>query len=102
MLSTWRALIDDSRGIDGDDALKATGRRAVAVVSAATLDALGVEEGHAVTVSTASGSCVVPVAVGDIGDGVVWLPANSAGTNLRRDLGVGAGDAVWVEGGVSR
>ena len=69
-------------------------------MSAATLEALGVAEGHAVTVSTASGSVVVPAAVGDIDDGVVWLPANSAGVNLRRDLGVGAGDAVWVEGGV--
>jgi NADH-quinone oxidoreductase subunit G len=101
VLSTWRELIDDSRGVDGDAALKATGRRAVAVVSAVTLDALGVAEGHAVTVSTASGSCVLPVAVDDIADGVVWLPANSAGTNVRRDLGVGAGAAVWVEGGVS-
>ena len=49
-----------------------------------------------------SGSVTVRAEVGDIGDGVVWLPANTAGTNLRRDLGVGAGDAVWVEGGVAR
>jgi NADH-quinone oxidoreductase subunit G len=102
VLSTWRTLIDDSRGVDGDAALQATARRPVAVVSASMLGALGVDEGHAVTVSTATGSCVLPVAVGDIGDGVVWLPANSAGLNLRRDLGVGAGDTVWVEGGVVR
>ena len=101
-LDTWRTLIDDARGLDGDPALAGTARRPVALVSAATLDALGVEEGHAVNVSTAAGSCVVPVEVADIGDDVVWLPANSAGVNLRRDLGVGAGDAVWVEGGVSR
>ncbi|MDX6307574.1 MAG: NADH-quinone oxidoreductase subunit [Nocardioidaceae bacterium] len=102
VLSTWRTLIDDSRGVDGDLALRATGRPAVAVLSAATLEALGATEGSAVTVTTASGSIIVPAEVGDIDDGVVWLPANSAGTNLRRDLGAGAGDQVWVEGGVAR
>jgi NADH-quinone oxidoreductase subunit G len=102
VLSTWRPLIDDGRGVDGDNALKATARRAAAVVSGGVLEALGVEEGDAVTVSTAAGSVSLPVRVGDIGDDVVWLPSNSAGINLRRDLGVGAGDAVWVEGGASR
>ena len=34
VLSTWRTLIDDSRGVEGDDALKATGRRPVAVALA--------------------------------------------------------------------
>jgi NADH-quinone oxidoreductase subunit G len=72
------------------------------VLSAATLEALGATAGSAVTVTTASGSTIVPAEVGDIDDGVVWLPANSAGTNLRRDLGAGAGDQVWVEGGVAR
>jgi NADH-quinone oxidoreductase subunit G len=55
-----------------------------------------------VTVTTPSGSIVVPAQPGDIDDGVVWLPANSSGVNLRKDLGVGAGDAVWVEGGLAR
>jgi NADH-quinone oxidoreductase subunit G len=102
VLSTWRTLIDDSRGIDGDPALKATARRSVAVLSPATLEALGVAAGSAVTVTTASGSVILPAEAGDIDDGVVWMPANNAGTNLRRDLGVGAGDVVWVEGGLAR
>ncbi|MGI8701569.1 MAG: NADH-quinone oxidoreductase subunit G [Nocardioidaceae bacterium] len=101
VLSTWRTLIDDSRGADGDEALRATGRRFVAVLSPATIEALGIVEGSAVTVTTATGSILAPVEAGDIGDDVVWLPANSAGTNLRRHLGVGAGDEVWVQGGVA-
>ncbi|MEJ7628004.1 MAG: NADH-quinone oxidoreductase subunit G [Nocardioidaceae bacterium] len=102
VLSTWRMLVDDSRGVDGDDALRATGRRLVAVLSAATLEALGVREGEAVSVATRTGSILVPAAVGDIDAGQVWLPSNSAGSNVRRNLGVGAGDVVWVEGGVAR
>ncbi len=101
LVSTWRTLIDDSRGADGDAALRATGRRPVAVLSATATEALGVDEGAAVTVTTATGSVVLPAEVGDIGDGLVWLPANTAGLNLRRDLDVGAGDIVWVEGGVT-
>jgi NADH-quinone oxidoreductase subunit G len=102
VLSTWRELIDDSRGIDGDEALKATARPLTAVLSGPTMRSLGVAAGTAVTVTTPSGSIVVPAQPGDIDDGVVWLPANSSGVNLRKDLGVGAGDAVWVEGGLAR
>jgi NADH-quinone oxidoreductase subunit G len=102
LLSTWRRLIDDGRGIDGDGALKATGRSVVALLSRSTLDELGIDEGTAVTVTTASGSTVVPAELGDVDDNVIWLPANSGGLNLRRDLGVGSGDLVWVEGGVTR
>ena len=101
VLSTWRTLIDGSRGVDGDEALRATARPAVAVLSPDTLESLGVTDGGAVTVTTAAGFVTVPAEAGDIDDDVVWLPGNSAGTNLRRDLGVGAGDVVWVEGGVT-
>ena len=43
----------------------------------------------------------LPVAVSDVVDGVVWLPANSDGINVNRDLGVGAGAIVSVEGGAA-
>jgi NADH-quinone oxidoreductase subunit G len=102
LLATWRTLIDDSRGIDGDGALKATGRPLGAVLSRSTLNELGVEVGTAVTVTTASGSTIVPAEVGDVDDNVIWLPSNSGGLNLRRDLGVGPGDVVWVEGGIAQ
>ena len=35
-------MVDDGSMLDGDDYLKATGRAAVALVSAATLESLGV------------------------------------------------------------
>ena len=78
--STWRMLIDDSRGNDGEPHLLATGRAPVAVLSRAPLDRLGARRrraGHRVDrrrVRYAAG------ASGDIADDVVWLPANSDGS----------------------
>ncbi len=100
VLSSWRLLIDDSRDVDGEPYLQATAREPVAVLSPATLDALHIAEGAAVTVSTDAGSLTLPARAGDIGDGVVWVPANSAGANLLRDLRVAAGGVVRIEGGV--
>jgi NADH-quinone oxidoreductase subunit G len=98
-VSTWRLLIDDSRAVDGEPHLRATGRRPVAVLSAAALARLGVGPGDSVTVSTDIGHLTVPVVVGDIDDAVVWLPANSGGVSLPRRLGVGAGGVVTVRAG---
>ncbi len=99
-LSTWRTLIDDSRAIDGEPYLAATGRRPVAVLSPGAATRLGVSEGDLVKVGSDHGSVKLPVLVGDIGDDVVWLPSNSGQVNLRRDLRVGAGSRVRVERGV--
>jgi NADH-quinone oxidoreductase subunit G len=101
LLSTWRMLIDDSRGNDGEPYLLATGRQPVAVLSAAALERLGVSEGDSVTVSTEAGAVTVPTRAGDIPDDVVWLPSNSDGVNLLRDLRALAGSPVRVEGGAS-
>jgi NADH-quinone oxidoreductase subunit G len=101
VLSTWRMLIDDSRGNDGEPYLLATGRQPVAVLSSAALARLGVAEGDSVTVSTAVGSVTVPTSAGDIDDDVVWLPANSDGVNVVRDLRAFAGSLVQVEGGAA-
>ncbi|MGI8576845.1 MAG: NADH-quinone oxidoreductase subunit G [Nocardioidaceae bacterium] len=99
VLSTWRLLIDDSRGVDGEPYLQATGRRPVAVVSPDTLQRLGLSEGDAVIVSTDFGSVTLSSAVGDIADDVVWVPANS-GANLQRDMRAHAGAVVRLSGGV--
>ena len=49
VLATWKLLIDDGRMLDGEDYLKATGRRPVALVSEATLRELGLTPGERVT-----------------------------------------------------
>ena len=100
-LATWKQMIDDASMLDGDDYLKATGRAAVALVSAGTLAGLGVEAGANVTVTGPGGSATLPVGVADLDDGVVWLPANSDGINVTRDLGATAGSTVSVEGGAA-
>ena len=94
-------LVDDSRGNDGEAYLLATGRQPVAVLSSAALQRLGVADGDMVTVATDAGSVTVPTRAGDIADDVVWLPGNSDGVNLVRDLRALAGSVVRVEGGAA-
>ncbi len=76
-LATWKLLLDDGRMLDGDDYLKATARAPVALVSAGTLDALGLTAGEHVEVSGDRGTTTLPVAVADLPDGVVWTPTRS-------------------------
>ena len=98
VLATWKLLIDDGRMLDGEEFLQATGRRPVALVSAATLARLVVQEGDQVTISGPRGSVDLPVAVADLPDGVVWAPTSSGGVHMSRDLGVGAGSVVRLAG----
>ncbi|MGN6130986.1 MAG: NADH-quinone oxidoreductase subunit G [Nocardioidaceae bacterium] len=77
VLASWKLLIDDGRMLDGDDYLKATGRKSVALVSGGTLTALGLAEGQPVTLSGEAGFAELPVAVADLPDGVVWAPASA-------------------------
>ena len=100
-LATWKQMIDDASMLDGDDYLKATGRATVALVSDATLSAIGVGAGANVKVAGPTGAVTVPVRVADVVDGVVWLPANSDGINVNRDLGATAGTIVSVTGGAT-
>ncbi len=48
-LATWKLLVDDGRMLDGEEYLKATGRRPVALVSQQTLAGLGLTSGAHVT-----------------------------------------------------
>ncbi len=100
VLSTWRMLIDDSRAIDGEPHLAATARQPTAVVSPVFARSLGVVDGDLVTVA-ATGSATWPVLVDDIVDGVVWLPSNSGGVNVHRDLGAAHGSVVTVRKGAA-
>jgi len=96
-LATWKLLIDDGRMLVGDDALRATRRKGVALVSQATYDEASLNS-H-VMIATDAGSVELPVAVADLPDGVVWAPSNSDGINLARDLGAGAGSVVRLSNG---
>ena len=101
-LATWATLLDKGRLQDGEPFLAGTAPRAVLRVNAAGALRIGAEHGEPVRVSTALGSLTVPLELTpDAVDGVVWLPTNSAGSQIRTTLGVGAGARVTVtkEGG---
>jgi NADH-quinone oxidoreductase subunit G len=99
VLSTWPLLLDAGRLQDGEPYLAGTARPAVARVSSATADALGVGDGDPVTVSTDRGEVTAPVLVTDMPDGVVWLPTNSDGVHVRLGLAAANGSRVKVRAG---
>ena len=98
VLSTWRMLIDDGRTIDGEPLpagdRPAPGGRARRPATLRAARRRRGRPGHGVDRRRLGHR---PGRVGDIADDVVWLPANTDGVSLRRDLGAGAGDAVRVE-----
>jgi NADH-quinone oxidoreductase subunit G len=101
VLATWHQLLDDGALQIAEPHLAGTARPVVARVSQAMarrLDVLGVD-GGTVTVSTERGSITLPVEVADLPEGVVWLPANSAGSKLRATLGAGHGAVVSIAAG---
>ncbi|MHA6512464.1 NADH-quinone oxidoreductase subunit G [Tessaracoccus sp. Z1128] len=74
-LAGWRELLDASQGNDHELALRATARPAVARVSAATAERLGL--GDVATVESDGGTMVLPVEVTPgMVDDVVWVPLN--------------------------
>jgi NADH-quinone oxidoreductase subunit G len=96
LLATWHNLLDAGRMQDGEPNLAGTARPAVARMSAATAAEAGTADGGKVTVATGHGSITVPVEIAEMPDRVVWLPANSAGSAVRRELGAGHGSGVSV------
>ena len=97
-LETWRLLLDLGLMQEGDPHLAATARPTVARMSVATARAHGVSD--TATISGPSGSVTVPVEIDDsMLDSVVWLPMNSEGSRVYRDLGAGHGDTVRISAG---
>jgi NADH-quinone oxidoreductase subunit G len=94
LLATWHNLLDAGRMQDGEPNLAGTARAAVARMSAATAAEAGTADGGKVTVATRHGAITVPVEIADMPDRVVWLPANSPGSAVRRQLGAGHGARV--------
>jgi NADH-quinone oxidoreductase subunit G len=94
VLATWRQLLDNGSLQIDEPHLAGTARPVVARLSESTANGY-----RTVTVSTERGSITLPVEVGDLPDGVVWLPANSDGSNVRVSLGAGHGSVVSITGG---
>ncbi|KQW46947.1 NADH-quinone oxidoreductase subunit G [Nocardioides sp. Root1257] len=94
-LATWKLMVDNGSLQDGDKAYRATARVPVARVSAATYAA----HGPTVTLTGDRGSVTLPAEVADLGDDVVWLPANSFGNGVLADL-ASPGSRVTIAKGV--
>ncbi|WP_347350505.1 NADH-quinone oxidoreductase subunit G [Intrasporangium sp.] len=103
VLATWATLLDAGRMQDGEPFLAGTAPRTVARLSPGAATWLGLADGDTVTVTGPAGAVSVPAVVtDDMVEGVVWLPTNSRGCSVYRDLGARAGEHVTVtKGGVA-
>jgi len=100
LLATWRLLLDKGRMQDGEPYLAGTAKAAVARLAPATAAEIGVAEGGTVTVAAGRGEVTLPLEITpDLPARVVWVPVNSAGCALYRDLGVDAGSLVTISAG---
>jgi NADH-quinone oxidoreductase subunit G len=97
VLATWHLLLDDGRLQDGEPYLAGTARAAEALVSEGTAAEIGVVDGDKLVVGGQGPNAVtLPVRVADLPDRVVWVPANSGGCSVTRDLGASTGDIVTI------
>jgi NADH-quinone oxidoreductase subunit G len=96
VLAGWRMLLDDGRLQDGEPHLAGTARTPVVRLSAETAAAIGAADGDNVTVSTARGEITLPLTITEIAEDVVWLPLNSPGSAVHRQLGVTPGAVVKI------
>jgi len=96
-LATWAPLLDKGRTQDGEPYLAGTAPVAVLRIGPADAGRLAIGDGDLVAVVTARGSIRVPALVTpDLVEGVVWLPTNSRGCDVRGTLGAHPGDPVTV------
>ncbi|HTQ18396.1 molybdopterin dinucleotide binding domain-containing protein, partial [Mycobacterium sp.] len=96
VLTGWRQLLDAGRLQDGEPYLAGTARPPVVRLSSDTAAEIGAADGDEVTVSTARGSITLPLTITDMPDRVVWLPLNSPGSAVHRQLGVTIGSVVRI------
>jgi NADH-quinone oxidoreductase subunit G len=96
VLTGWRLMLDNGRLQDGEPHLAGTARQPVVRLSADTAAEIGGADGDFVTVSTDRGSITLPLNVTDMPDRVVWLPLNSPGSAVQRQLGVTTGSVVRI------
>jgi NADH-quinone oxidoreductase subunit G len=96
VLTGWRMLLDEGRMQDGEPHLAGTARKPVVRLSTDTAAEIGAADGDEVTVSTPRGSISLPLNITDMPDRVVWLPLNSPGSAVYRQLGVTPGSLVKI------
>ncbi|MQY30587.1 NADH-quinone oxidoreductase subunit G [Nocardia aurantia] len=96
VLAGWRMLLDRGRMQDGEPGLAGTARPAVVRLSPATATEIGAAAGDSVRVSTEHGAVVLPLAVTGMPDRVVWLPLNSPGSVVYRQLAAAPGHLVSI------
>jgi NADH-quinone oxidoreductase subunit G len=96
VLTGWRLLLDEGRMQDGEPYLAGTARKSVVRLSADTAAEIGAADGDDVTVGTSRGSITLPLTITDLPDRVVWLPLNSPGSAVHRQLGVTIGSIVRI------
>jgi NADH-quinone oxidoreductase subunit G len=99
ILSTWRLLVDNGRLQDGEPYLAATAKRPVIRLSKETATAIGAADGEDVTVGNDRGQITLPLEITEMPDRVVWLPANSGVSRVRRDLAADSGSLVRLTAG---
>ncbi len=97
VLATWRMLLDAGTLQGGEPFLAGTAKTPVARLSAATAREIGAD--GKVTVASGHGEITLPLEITDMPDRVVWLPSNSPGSAIHRDLGVQAGGIVKIQNG---
>lgn len=96
VLTGWRMMLDKARLQDGEPHLAGTARNPVVRLAPDTAAEIGAADGDDVTVSTPRGSITLPLNITDMPDRVVWLPLNSDGSAVHRQLGVTIGSIVNI------
>jgi NADH-quinone oxidoreductase subunit G len=96
VLAGWRMLLDAGRLQDGEPHLAGTARAPVIRLSATTAAEVGAADGDLVAVRTRRGSITLPLTITEMDDRVVWLPLNSPGFGVHRNLGVTVGALVSI------
>jgi len=99
ILASWRMLLDAGRAQDGEENLAGTARAPRVRLGKTIAAQIGAAEGDPVTVSTDRGRITLPLEITEMPDRVVWLPMNSPGSAVPRELGVGPGAVVRVGAG---
>jgi NADH-quinone oxidoreductase subunit G len=86
-LVSWRFLLDLGTLQLGEANLAGTAKQARAHISSATAAKLGVTESDSLVISSDRGSIELPVSIREIADNLVWVPRNSAGSQVIPSLG---------------